>query len=293
MFRLRVVPVELAHGVRSLQACGGQGHELGIRSRDPLARVHLQQNASVLAAALALLIVGVVRHIPVQVAHQIADIGGALERHDQQGLNHAIQFRGQVVQVDGGSVKHGGFLWAVGPVGFQVSYPMRGDLSTPISKFICKTDNRQLSTNLATPKGGRGRIPVRLWFSSHFPPASRAQPRVVRVVLALRGRLVGVVLVRGHHADFARADDAVADHLGSVLAADVGHSLGVNRPGAFALFQQGQQVASHREGQHDLNDGRKVERVGEVVGGVCHAGSLTDAARKVNRVDQIFRFIET
>ena len=87
---------------------------------------------------------------------------------------------------------------------------------------------------------------------------------------------MGVILVRGHHADFARADDAVADHLGSVLAADVGHSLGVNRPGAFALFQQGQQVASHREGQHDLNDGRKVERVGEV----GHGGGflLEDAA---------------
>jgi len=92
---------------------------------------------------------------------------------------------------------------------------------------------------------------------------------------------VGVVLVWGHHADFARADDAVADHLGSVLAADVGHSLGVNRPGAFALLQQGQQVADGGDGQHDLNDGRKV-----VVGG--HAGSLTDAACGVNPYLQIY-----
>ena len=94
---------------------------------------------------------------------------------------------------------------------------------------------------------------------------------------------MGVILVGGHHADFARADDAVADHLGSVLAADVGHSLGVNRPGAFALFQQGQQVADGGDGQHDLNDGREV-----VVGGVCHAFILTSWERGVNPYFQIY-----
>jgi len=123
VFRLRVVPVELPHGVGSLNACGGQGHELGICSRDPLARVHLHQDVSVLGAALVLLLRGVVGHIPVQASHQFSDIGAALVGHDQQGLNHAIQFRGQVVQVDGGSVKHGGFLWAVGPVGVSGILP--------------------------------------------------------------------------------------------------------------------------------------------------------------------------
>jgi len=94
---------------------------------------------------------------------------------------------------------------------------------------------------------------------------------------------VGVILVRGHHAQFARADDAVADHLVLVLVEDRLHILNVERlklRGAglavAVVFQQGQQVASHREGQHDLNDGRQVERVGEV----AHGGGflLEDAA---------------
>jgi hypothetical protein len=119
VFRLRVVPVELPHGVGSLNACGGQGHELGIRSRDPLARVHPHQDASVLGAALVLLLRGVVGHISVQAAHQFSHIGAALAGHDQQGLNHAIQFRGQVVQVDGGSVKHGGSFGPVARLGFK------------------------------------------------------------------------------------------------------------------------------------------------------------------------------
>lgn len=80
----------------------------------------------------------------------------------------------------------------------------------------------------------------------------------------------------------------MADHLVRVLAADVGHSLGVNRPGACTLLQQREQVASHRERQRDLNGGRQVERVGEVVGGVCHAGILTDAAGSVNTYFQIY-----
>lgn len=87
----------------------------------------------------------------------------------------------------------------------------------------------------------------------------------------------------------------MADHLVLVLVEDRLHILNVERlklRGAglavAVVFQQGQQVASHREGQHDLNDGRQVERVGEVVGGVVHAGILTDAAGSVNTYFQIY-----
>ena len=155
MFRLRVVPVELPHGVGSLNACGGQGHELGIRSRDPLAPVHLHQDASVLGAALVLLLRGVVRHISVQASHQFSHISAALVGHDQQGLNHAIQFGGQVVQVDGGSVKHGGFLWACGPVGFQVVYTIRTGLSSLIRQTPGK-DPRDPGGTSAPPSLPRG-----------------------------------------------------------------------------------------------------------------------------------------